>query len=366
MPLIEKYLKLVIEKEGSDLHVVAGLPPKVRIHGNLEPLPEKALTAELCEEMLVEILSRAQRQQVKDHNDLDFAYELPGVARFRGNVFRQAHGLGGVFRLVPTKILSMRDLDLPGVLERFAQMRSGLVLITGPTGSGKSTTLASIIDAINERHERHILTIEDPIEYVHKNKRSVITQREVGRDSSSFPEALRSAARQDPDIILVGEMRDRESIGLAISLAEMGTLVFATLHTNNASKTIDRIIDVFPEEQQSQIRTMLAGTLKGVCSQLLLKRADKGGRVPANEVLLGSQGLANLIREGGTHKIPSIIESGRGEGMLLMDDSLLQRVEAKQVTPAEAYGYALDKARFEPYMLHEPGGGGAGATGKKA
>ncbi|MBI3271162.1 MAG: type IV pilus twitching motility protein PilT [Planctomycetes bacterium] len=365
MPTIEKYLKLVIEKSGSDVHLVAGLPPKLRIHGSLEALAEKPLEPEACQDMLFEILRRDQRQKFQERRDIDFAYEIPGVARFRANYFQQSRGVAAVFRLVPNQVLALNDLGLPPVIERFLAIRSGLLLVTGPTGSGKSTTLAALIDAINERENRHILTIEDPIEFVHKNKRSVITQREIGRDSDTFPDALRAAGRQDPDIVLVGEMRDRESIGLAVSLAEMGTLVLATLHTNNASKTIDRIIDVFPEEQQGQIRSMLATTLKGVCSQLLLRRADRKGRVPVNEILLGSIGLSNLVREGMTHKIPSLIESGRGEGMQLMDDSILQQLEGGRITPSEAYASALDKGRFERFLQPPSASGGPASRSRE-
>ena len=347
MARIDKFLRGLKEQEGSDVHFLAGQPAKFRIHGRLEPLNMPALSNEACEELLFEILDERRKAKFLEKKDLDFAYEVPNCARFRVNFYRHQHGIGGVFRIIPTKIKNLHDLGIPIVVEKFAHIRSGLVLVTGPTGSGKSTTLAALIDYINRNFIRHVVTIEDPIEFVHQNKNCVITQREVGSDSESFASALKAAMREDPDVILVGELRDLETISLAITAAEMGNIVFATVHTNNAAKTIDRVIDVFPEEQQEQIRTMLSVSLHGICSQLLLRRADGHGRVPVNEILIGSPALSNIIREGAVHKIVTYIEGGRGEGMQLMDDSIMARLEDGLITPAEAYMKAQDKSRFE-------------------
>ena len=347
MAKLDKLFSELKKREGSDLHMLAGQPPKFRIHGNLEPVTNKPLSNAECEELLFEILEPKRKKIFDEKMDVDFAYEVPGVSRFRCNYLRQQHGIAAVFRTIPVKIKTLEDLGVPETCYRFAEMRSGLVLVTGPTGSGKSTTLAAIIDYINRNYARHIITIEDPIEYVHENKKSVITQREIGQDAESFSTALKAAMREDPDVILVGEMRDLETISLAISAAEMGNIVFGTLHTNSAPKTIDRVIDVFPEDQQEQIRTMLSVSLTGICSQLLMRRSDGQGRVAVNEILLGSPGLSNIIREGAVHKIVTYIEGGRGEGMQLMDDSIMHRLKEGSITPAEAYMAASDKSRFE-------------------
>ncbi len=347
MAFIDKFFKALKEQGGSDLHLQAGQPPKFRIHGRLEPLNMPPLSNKEAEKILYEILDERKKKRFVENMDLDFAYEVPGVARFRCNYFRQQNGVGAVFRIIPTKIKTLEDLGVPQVLTKFCELRSGLVLVTGPTGSGKSTTLAAMIDYINERKSLHIITIEDPIEFVHENKKCVLTQREVGNDTESFASALRAAAREDPDVILVGEMRDLETIGLAITCAEMGNLVFGTLHTNSAAKTIDRVIDVFPEDQQAQIRTMLAVSLQGVCAQLLMRKTDGQGRVPVNEILIGSPALSAIVREGAIHKVHSYLEAGRGEGMCLMDDSILRVLKAGLVSPNEAYMKATDKSRFE-------------------
>ncbi len=347
MAKIDKFFRKLKDMDGSDLHMLAGQPPKFRIHGNLEPLKMDPLSNAECEALLYEILSTRHRGIFDEKMDVDFAYEVPDCARFRCNYFRQQHGIGAVFRTIPTKIRTLEDLGVPETCYRFADLKSGLVLVTGPTGSGKSTTLAAIIDYINRSYSRHIVTIEDPIEYTHENKKSVITQREIGQDAESFSTALKAAMREDPDVILVGEMRDLETISLAITAAEMGNIVFATLHTNSAAKTFDRIIDVFPEDQQEQIRTMLSVSLQGVVSQLLLRRADGQGRVPVNEILIGSPALANIVREGAVAKINQYIEGGRGEGMQLMDDAIMGHLKEGNVTPQEAYMKAFDKARFE-------------------
>lgn len=344
---IDKYLKMIQESKGSDLHMSAGQPPKIRVHGKLRPLKQPPMPNAELEEILLEVLDDRRRAIYLERNDLDWAYAIPGVARFRANYFRQQNGLAAVFRIIPEEILSVEQLDVPKQMERFCHMRNGLVLVTGPTGSGKSTTLAALIDYINRKFSKHILTIEEPIEFVHRNKNSVITQREVGVDSESFAEALRNAPRQDPDVILVGELRDLETIGLAITAAEMGNLVFATLHTNSAAKTIDRIIDVFPEDQQNQIRTMLSVSLKGIVAQLLMPKKDGKGRVAVNEILFPSSGLGNIIREGSVNKIVSAIEAGRGDGMQLMDDSIMKRLKDGLIDPAQALLYSHEKSRFQ-------------------
>ncbi len=347
MARIDKFFRKLKEQDGSDLHVLAAQPPKFRIHGHLEPLNMPPLMNAECEELLFEILDEKKKKTFAEKKDLDFAYEVAGVARFRCNYFRQQHGMGAVFRIIPTRIKSLEELGVPTVIERFGHLKAGLVLVTGPTGSGKSTTLAALIDYMNRNFSRHIVTIEDPIEYTHENKKSVLTQREVGADTESFAAGLKAAMREDPDVILVGELRDLETISLAITAAEMGNIVFATLHTNSAAKTIDRIIDVFPEDQQEQIRTMLSVSLQGICAQLLCRRSDGQGRVPVNEILIGSPGLSNIIREGAVHKIVTYVEGGRGEGMQLMDDSIMARLKDGLVTPQEAYMKAFDKSRFE-------------------
>ncbi len=279
--------------------------------------------------------------------DLDFAYGLEGFARFRANYLRQEIGAGAVFRIIPETIVPLADLNLPKAIDTLAHLQQGLVLVTGPTGSGKSTTLAAIIDRINITYHKHIVTIEDPVEFVHQNKLSVFSQREVGADTESFGAALRSAIRQDADVVLVGEMRDLETIGLAITAAEMGALVFGTLHTNGAANTIDRLIDAFPADEQSQIRTTLAESVAGIVSQLLLRTADGKGRCAVNEILLKTPGLPNIIREGNTPMITSIIQGGRHQGMQLMDDALMALVDQKRITPREAYMKATNKAKFE-------------------
>ncbi len=350
MATIDKFFRALKEQGGSDLHLQAGQPPKFRVHGRLEPLNMPPLSNKEAEKLLYEMLDERKKKRFLENMDLDFAYEVTDVARFRCNFLRQQNGIGAVFRIIPTKIKTMEDLGVPTVLTKFCELRSGLVLVTGPTGSGKSTTLASMIDYINARKAKHIITIEDPIEFVHENKQSVLTQREVGNDTESFATALRAAAREDPDVLLVGEMRDLETISLAITCAEMGNLVFGTLHTNSAGKTIDRIIDVFPEDQKAQIRTMLSVSLMGVCAQLLMRKTDGAGRVPVNEVLIGSPALSAIIRAGEIHKVTSYIESGRGEGMMLMDDSILRVLKAGLVSPNEAYMKATDKSRFEHLM----------------
>ena len=303
--------------------------------------------------ILREIASEEDWTDYEGCGDLDFAYGFEGVARFRANFLRQENGAGAVFRIIPEDIVPLEKLNLPKAIESLAHLRQGLVLVTGPTGSGKSTTLAAIIDKINNTYAKHIVTIEDPVEFVHKNKKSVFSQREVGTDTESFGAALRAAIRQDADVILVGEMRDLETISLAITAAEMGALVFGTLHTNSAANTIDRLIDAFPADEQAQVRTTLAESVAGIVSQLLLRTADGQGRCAVNEILLKTPGLANIIREGNTPMIQTIIQGGKAAGMQLMDDALMALVDQKRITPREAYMKASNKGRFEELFEEE-------------
>jgi twitching motility protein PilT len=299
---------------------------------------------------LLALLTENQRQTFETRSDLDFAYEIPQVGRFRVNLLRQHKGVGAVFRLFPSHLYTLEELGLPQVVYALVRLEQGLVLVTGPTGSGKSTTLAAIIDHINQESDKHIVTIEDPLEFIHPNKKSLVTQREVGAHTISFAAALRAVLREDPDIILLGELRDLETISLAITAAEIGHLVFGTLHTRTAASTVDRLIDVFPPEQQSQTRIMLAETLKGVIAQQLLVRADGHGRVVAVEILVGTTALANLIRESKTHQIPSLIQTSRREGMQTMDQAILELLRSKQITPQEAYRKAVDKETYRRYL----------------
>ena len=348
MPKLDAYLTRMKQMGASDLHLMAGAPPKIRLHGELEILPgEAALTQSVLEQLLLEIITPAQKQYFFATHDLDFSYGLEGVARFRCNYCFQKSGVGAVFRIIPEKVKTITELSLPPSIEKLAHLHSGLVLITGPTGSGKSTTLAAIIDMINSSFEKHILTIEDPIEFVHAGKRCLVTQREIGHDAENFGSALRAACREDADVVLVGEMRDLETISLALSIAEMGQLVFGTLHTNSAARTIDRVIDVFPPEQQGQVRLMLADSLKAIVSQQLLRTRDGKGRVSVQEILFGSPALGNIIREGKTQQIPSLIQAGKTEGMQSMDTGLMELVQKKIISPEEAYWKAHDKKLFD-------------------
>ncbi len=349
MAHIDVLLERALACGASDLHVRAGSSPLMRLHGRLQPLPE-ADGQDGYEAALLAILTDSQRQIFEARSDLDFAYEIPHVGRFRVNLLRQYKGVGAVFRLLPNRLYSLEELGLPQVVHALVRLEQGLVLVTGPTGSGKSTTLAAIIDHINQESDKHIVTIEDPLEFIHPNKKSLVTQREVGVHTTSFAAALRAVLREDPDIILLGELRDLETISLAITAAETGHLVFGTLHTRTAASTVDRLIDVFPPEQQSQIRTMLADTLKGVIAQQLLVRADSQGQVVAVEILVGTTALANLIREGKTYQIPSLIQTGRREGMQTMDQAILELLRSKQITPQEAYRKAIDKDIYRRYL----------------
>jgi len=353
-PRLHELFHYLRDNKGSDLHLAAGLEPRIRRHGSLESVEGWAVLSheELCD-LLHEIASEPDWEDYEKSGDLDFAYGMEGVARFRANFLRQENGAGAVFRIIPEEIVPLEKLNLPRAIEGLAHLQQGLVLVTGPTGSGKSTTLAGIIDRINTTYNKHIVTIEDPVEFVHRNKKSVFSQREVGTDTESFGAALRAAIRQDADVVLVGEMRDLETISLAVTAAEMGALVFGTLHTNGAANTIDRLIDAFPAEEQAQIRTTLAESVAGIVSQLLLRTADGQGRCAVNEILLKTPGLPNVIREGNTPMIQTIIQGGRNAGMQLMDDALMQLIDAGRITPREAFMKATNKARFEELLDDE-------------
>src|SRR5438270_1031708 len=355
MPHLDQFLKVIVDQGGSDLHIGEGQPPKMRKHGDVAPIREQPLTRDETMSMLREVCGDRNWVIFEERGDLDFAYEMDTASRFRCNYLKQAHGYGAVFRLIPTKIATLEQLGIPIVAKEFGHLRGGLVLVTGPTGSGKSTTLAALIDYINENFSRHIVTIEEPIEFVHGNKRSVITQREVPVDCVSFPDGLKAALREDADIVLVGEMRDLETISLALTAAETGLLVFGTLHTNNARKTIDRMVDVFPANKQAQARTMLANSLRGVLAQLLLKKTAEagGGRIAVNEILIANAAVSAIIREGATQKLQDVIVAGKGEGMQFMDDAIWTLLQKGVVSPHEAFMKAIDKNRFKPFLPAE-------------
>ncbi len=343
MAEMDRYFKLMVEHGTSDLHFCTGCKPMFRKDGSILPLKnDDEISPEHAEAMLFEITPPDNLEEFKQCNDTDFAYELPGIGRYRANLFRDHKGIGGVFRLIPSEVLTFEQLNLPESLKKFCALGKGLVLVTGPTGSGKSTTLAAMIDLINKSRADHIITIEDPIEFVHKNHRCLINQREVHRHTASFSAALRAALREDPDIVLVGEMRDLETTHIAIETAETGHLVFGTLHTTTAVSTVDRLIDQFPSSQQAQIRTMLSAALKGVVAQNLLKKKG-GGRVAALEVLVVNHAVASLIREAKTSQIMSIMQTAKKEGMTLLNEELTRLVKEDLVEPGEAYGKAVDK-----------------------
>lgn len=349
MAAIDQLLRTMLEKGGSDLHLTVGLPPKARISGALVRLADDPLTASQMESLLKEIVPARRWTEFLERKDLDLAHEIKGLARFRGNFLYNHWGQAAVFRQIPAKILSFDELKLPETLKKLCHLNEGLVVVTGPTGSGKSTTLAAMIDYINANFARHIITIEDPIEFVHPVKKSVIVHREVGEHTESFAAALKGAMRHDPDILLLGEMRELETIKLALGCASMGMLVFGTLHTNNAPKTVDRIINAFPAEEQNQVRVMLAGCLSGVVAQLLCKRIPKG-RCAVHEILLAHEALPNTIRSGQISNIKSIIESSGNDGMITMDNSLMARVKDGTIEAKEAYMKAANKALFAPLL----------------
>jgi twitching motility protein PilT len=341
---MEDLFRLMIEWRASDIHISVGSPPMLRHDGEVKPVPDRApLTQADTERILWPIAPERNREEFQRRHDTDFAYEIKDVARFRCNFFMDRKGMGGVFRVIPSKIITAEDMGLSKEILALCNLPKGLVLVTGPTGSGKSTTLCALVDYINRNRTDHIITIEDPIEFVHENKRCLINQRQVGEHTDSFKDALRAALREDPDIVLVGEMRDLETVAIAIETAETGHLVFGTLHTSSAPSTVDRIIDQFPSDRQGQIRVMLSESLKGVISQILCKKIG-GGRVPALEILMGTPSVANLIREGKVFQIPSIMQTGKKYGMCLMNESLTDLVKRKVVDPQEAYAKAMDKA----------------------
>ena len=356
MAYIDQFFEVLIQAKASDLHIGEGEPPKIRQHGDLIPIREEPITTEEAIYMMSEIAGPKGWATFEERGDFDFAYEMNEESRFRCNYLKQVHGYGCVFRLIPTKILTLEQLKVPSIIKEFGKVRAGLVLVTGPTGSGKSTTLAALIDYINTNFTRHIITVEEPIEFVHQSKNSVITQREVPEHAASFPAGLKAALREDTEIVLVGEMRDLETISLALTAAETGLLVFGTLHTNNARKTVDRMIDAFPADQQAQVRTMLAASLRGVIAQLLLKKADGTGRVAVNEILVSNSAVSAIIREGATQKLEDVIVAGKGQGMQFMDDAIWQVMQQGIVTPREAYMKAIDKDRFRKFLPAEDAG----------
>jgi twitching motility protein PilT len=347
MAVIDDFFIEMKKRDASDLHMAIGNQPLLRLRGELIPLDFPVLTPESNRKILFEILSKEQQAIVKEQRDFDVAYALENVGRFRCNYFYHNRGIGGVFRIIPTEVKTLEELKLPEVLKTIASYRRGLVLITGPTGSGKSTTMAAMINHINENWDKHIITIEDPLEFLHSNKKSIFTQREVGTHAKSFSDALNVASREDPDIIMVGEMRDLETISLALSCAELGILVFGTVHTNSAAKTIDRIINTFPPLQQSQIRSMLSESLKAIIAQQLVNTKDGKGRCAAIEILIGSSALSSIIRDDKLSQIHSLVQTGSSVGMQSMDGHLKKLIAEHRITPEAAYEKAIDKSLFE-------------------
>ena len=354
MAKIDAFFKLMNEQGASDLHLVAGQQPAMRIRGDMERIKYKVLENDSLKSMLYEIAPEDKVKLFEQTGDIDFGYEIPGLSRYRANFFQQKNGVAAVFRSIPTKILTCKDLGLPQVIPKLASLPRGLVLVTGPTGSGKSTTLAAIIDEANKIRKDHIITVEDPVEFVHKSQSCIINHREVGLHTKSFNAALRGALREDPDIILVGEMRDLETISLAIEAASTGHLVFGTLHTTSAPKTIDRVIEVFPSNQQSQIRSTLSDSVRAVVAQVLFKRIDKKGRCAAQEILIATPAVRNLIREAKTFQIGSMMQTGKQYGMQLLDDSIMDLYKKGWISPDEAYAKCNDKSRFRPFLKKPP------------
>jgi twitching motility protein PilT len=348
MARIDAILKLVKEQGASDLHMTTGAPPIIRIHGEITPIPHDELTREFNEMLLFEIMEEDVRAKYDKFKDVDFSYEVPGVVRVRCNVYEQNRGVAGAFRILPNAIRSLDELGLPGHVTRLAEQSRGLVLVTGPPGTGKSSTLAAMIDHINRTQKKHILTIEDPIEYRHVNRNSLVTQREVGRNTPSFAQALRGALREDPDVILVGEMRDPETMQLAITAAATGQLVFGTLHTMSATQTVDRIIDSFEGEKQAQVRLMLSESLKGVLAQRLLRKKDGKGRVLALEILTANGAVSSLIREKKTFQLTSVIQTGRKDGMVAMDESVLALLRSGAVSAEDATPHLTSRELLRP------------------
>jgi twitching motility protein PilT len=347
MNSIDEYLKQLIAKSGSDLHYIAGQPPRVRVYGELQPLRSNPLGMDEARDALLEIMSAASRKQFEEHDATDFAYNLEGVARFRVNVFRHLGGMGCVMRAIPSQAKTLRELNLPPVVTNLCRHTQGMILVTGKTGSGKSTTLAAMIDEINNTLNGHILTIEDPIEFVHERKQCLISQRELGIHTPSFADALHSGLREDPDVILVGEMRDLETISIAVTAAEMGILVMGTLHTNGAGATVDRIVNTFPSDKQNHVRTMLSTSLRGVISQQLVPKKAEAGLVAALEIMVNTPAVANIIRQGKLDQLENTMTGGRKDGMITMDMALKDLLKRAMITGQAAYQSAIDKKSFE-------------------
>lgn len=354
MAQIDAFFKMMHELGASDLHLSSGSQPIIRLHGDMQRVKFRSLEHEDLKKMLYEITPEEKVKEFEESGDVDFSYEVPNLARYRVNFFNQSRGVAAVFREVPQEILSIDDLGLPLILKNLALLPKGLALVTGPTGSGKSTTLAAMIDYANQNRKDHILTIEDPIEFVHQPKNCLINQREVGIDTLSFKAALRGALREDPDVIMVGELRDLETIKLALEAAETGHLVFGTLHTISASKTIDRIIEVFPSEMQSQIRSSLSESLRAIIAQNLFKRIDKKGRIAALEILIATPAVRNLIRENKIFQINSVIETGRKYGMQTLDESIMDLLQKEIIDPDQAYNKAVNKSKFRGFLEAPP------------
>ena len=346
---IDEFLRAVLERNGSDLHFVAGDPPRIRLFGELQSLREERLDQDFVRDLLYEIMTRRAMERLEELDGADFAYMIPGVSRFRVNVFRHIGGLGAVFRAIPSKALTLDQLNMPESVRSLCRATNGLILVTGKTGSGKSTTLAAMIDDINARMKGHILTIEDPIEFVHPRRNCLVSQREVGIHSPSFAEALHSALREDPDVVLVGELRDFETMSIAVTAAEMGILVMGTLHTNGAAATVDRIVNAFPSDKQAHVRTMLSTSLRGVISQQLIQRSDKRGRVAALEILVNTPAVSNLIRQGKLDQLENTMQSGAQHGMRTMDSAIQELLDKTLISGRSAYEKAINKQRFEQF-----------------
>jgi len=353
MPKLDPFFKLMVDTGASDLHLSVGNPPVIRLHGDLQRIKYKPLEEDELREMLYEIAPEEVIKRFEEEGEVDFGIEIPGLARFRVNYYKERRGIAAAFRIIPTKVKTLEELGLPSILGKLALLPKGLILVTGPTGSGKSTTLAAMIDYANRMRYDHIITIEDPIEFVHESKNCLINQRELGTHTKSFANALRAALREDPDIILVGEMRDRETIALAIEATLTGHLVLSTLHTISAAQTINRIIDVFPADEQAQIRTTLSEALRAVISQTMFKRIDRPGRIVALEILIATPAVRNLIREGKIHQIPSMIQTGKKYGMQSLDDCIMDYLKKGYISPEEAFIKAVDKTRFLPFVQNK-------------
>ncbi len=354
MAKIDAFFKLMNDQGASDLHLVSGQPPALRLRGEIERVKYKILENDELKAMLYEIAPEDKIKKFEETGDVDFGYEIPGLARYRANFFMQKYGCAAVFREIPSTILTAEQLGLPPVIPKLAGLPRGLAVVTGPTGSGKSTTLAAIVDTANKTRKDHILTVEDPVEFVHVSQNCIVNHREVGLHTKSFHAALRGALREDPDIILVGEMRDLETIALAVEAASTGHLVFGTLHTSSAAKTVDRIIEVFPSSEQAQIRSTLADGIRAVIAQVLFKRVDVKGRCAAQEILIATPAVRNLVRENKTYQINSAIQTGKKYGMVLLDDAIMDLLEKRKIGADDAYMKSNDKARFRPFLRNPP------------